>query len=70
MTEKTDSVTPTPAPAEPVVQKQRSFSIVWIVPLVAVLIGAWLVFKAVTEKGPTITITFERPKAWRPARPR
>ncbi|ARP93813.1 PqiB family protein [Bordetella genomosp. 13] len=31
---------------------------VWLVPLVAVLIGGWLVVKAVLEKGPTITISF------------
>ena len=39
-------------------KRRFSFSIVWLVPLVAVLIGGWLVFKAVSEKGPTITITF------------
>lgn len=31
---------------------------VWLVPLAAVLIGGWLVAKAVLEKGPTITISF------------
>jgi paraquat-inducible protein B len=59
MTEKTEGLSPSLPAAEPVVKKQRTVSIVWIVPLVALLIGAWLVFKAVTEKGPTITITFE-----------
>lgn len=44
--------------AEPVVQAKRRFSIVWIVPLVALAIGAWLAVKAIREKGPTITITF------------
>jgi paraquat-inducible protein B len=43
---------------EAVVQTKKSFSIVWLVPVVAVLIGGWLVVKALTEKGPTITITF------------
>ncbi|MGB7066140.1 MAG: MlaD family protein, partial [Syntrophobacteria bacterium] len=33
--------------------------IVWVVPLVALLIGGWLAFKALSEKGPTITITFK-----------
>jgi len=42
-----------------VVQTKKSISVVWIVPLVALLIGGWLLYKAVTEKGPTITITFE-----------
>ena len=39
-------------------KRQISISIVWIVPLIAVLIGGWLVFKAFSEKGPEITITF------------
>lgn len=44
---------------EAVVHTKKHFSIVWLVPLVAVLIGGWLVYKAMSEKGPTITITFE-----------
>jgi paraquat-inducible protein B len=32
--------------------------LVWLVPLVAVLIGGWLAVKAVLEQGPTITISF------------
>jgi paraquat-inducible protein B len=42
-----------------VVKAKRSFSIVWLVPLVALVIAGWLGYKALTEKGPTITITFE-----------
>ncbi len=38
--------------------KKRRISIVWLVPLVALAIGGWLVYKAFTEKGPTITISF------------
>ena len=45
--------------ARAVVKPKKSVSIVWIVPLVAVLIGGWLAYKAITEKGPTITITFK-----------
>ena len=37
----------------------RSFSVIWVVPIIAVLIGGWLTFKAWSEKGPEITITFE-----------
>jgi paraquat-inducible protein B len=33
--------------------------LVWLVPLVAVLIGGWLAVQAILEKGPTITISFE-----------
>jgi len=45
--------------AQAVVRTKKSISIVWIVPLVALLIGGWLAYKAITGKGPTITITFE-----------
>ena len=40
------------------VETKRNFSIIWVVPLVALVIGGWLAFKAMSEKGPTITITF------------
>ncbi len=49
------------APAAPRadIRRRRSISLVWVVPLAAALIGAWLVFKAISEKGPEITITFK-----------
>jgi len=40
-------------------RRARRFSIVWVVPLVALIIGGWLIYKAFSEKGPTITITFK-----------
>ena len=42
----------------PVVQKRSLPSLVWLIPLVTVLIGGWLVFKTLNEQGPRITITF------------
>ena len=39
--------------------QKRRISIVWLVPLVALAIGGWLVYKALSEKGPTVTITFK-----------
>ncbi len=39
--------------------KKQGISIVWLVPLIALAIGGWLVYKAVSEKGPTVTITFK-----------
>ena len=41
------------------VPRRFSFSIVWLVPLVAVLIGGWLAFKALSERGQTVEITFK-----------
>jgi paraquat-inducible protein B len=43
---------------EAVVRTGKHFSIVWVVPFVALLIGAWLAYRAVSETGPTVTITF------------
>jgi len=40
-------------------KRKRGISIVWLVPLLALAIGGWLVYKAVSEKGPTVTITFK-----------
>lgn len=44
---------------EAIVEPGSSISIVWIIPLVAALIGGWLAYKAWSEKGPTITISFK-----------
>ncbi|GAW86795.1 paraquat-inducible protein B [Bathymodiolus platifrons methanotrophic gill symbiont] len=41
------------------IQPRSKFSIVWLVPMVAILIGAWIGYKAWSETGPTITITFK-----------
>lgn len=40
-------------------QKKRGLQLVWIIPLVAALIGGWLAVKTVLERGPTITLTFK-----------
>ena len=59
MTEKSDFDTPAPPFPEAVVHRRRFISIVWFIPLVAAIIGGGLVYKALSEKGPTITITFK-----------
>src|SRR5512145_2035942 len=46
-------------PHAAVSRRKRRFSLVWVVPIVAALIGGWLVVKALTEKGPEITIYFK-----------
>lgn len=48
-----------PAIRKAEVRTKKGFSIVWLVPLVALAIGGWLVYKAVAEKGPLITIHFK-----------
>jgi paraquat-inducible protein B len=54
---------PEPQPAdaipEAVVMTRSGVSIVWLIPLIAALIGGWLAWKAFSEQGPTITITLK-----------
>ena len=42
-----------------VIKSRRSLSLVWLVPMIALLIGGWLVVKGILDQGPTITITFK-----------
>ncbi|MGH8511402.1 MAG: MlaD family protein, partial [Gammaproteobacteria bacterium] len=39
-------------------RRRRPVQIVWIIPIVAALIGGWLAVMAILERGPTIRITF------------
>ncbi|WP_460124942.1 PqiB family protein [Pseudomonas sp. S2_C03] len=47
-----------PGPA-PVKTRRFSVSLVWIVPIVAVLVGISLVVHSIMQEGPTITVTFK-----------
>ena len=46
-------------PEAVVTQRKHQISIVWVVPLVALVIGGWLVYKTLSEQGPIITISFK-----------
>ena len=39
-------------------KSRRSVQLVWLIPLVAALIGGWLAVKAVLDRGPVITVSF------------
>lgn len=45
--------------AEALVEESRSLPLVWIIPIVALFIGAWLAYKTLSEQGPLITLTFK-----------
>lgn len=47
---------------------RHSVSLIWLVPLVAALIGGWLIYKTVTETGPRITITFRDAEGLEPGK--
>jgi paraquat-inducible protein B len=40
-------------------ERRRRISIVWIIPIVAIMIGGWLAYRTIAEKGPTVTIDFK-----------
>ncbi|RMH52666.1 MAG: MCE family protein [Zetaproteobacteria bacterium] len=54
----------------PEVKPRRSLSLVWLVPLVTLIIGGWLIFKSVHDKGPVITITFKTAEGIEPGKTR
>ncbi len=54
-----DEVTPPPIMGRAVARPARRVSIVWLIPLLAVLIGVWLAWTTLFRKGPVITIAFE-----------
>jgi paraquat-inducible protein B len=59
MTDKTAGQIPENEIPEAVVKARSGISIVWIIPIVAALIGAWVAYKSFSEIGPTILITFK-----------
>jgi paraquat-inducible protein B len=40
--------------------RHRRLSLIWAIPIVSALIGGWLAWRTLHERGPLITITFER----------
>ncbi len=59
MTEPTADADAVQPVLEPEIHKSRNISIIWLIPVLAALIGLWLSVKAIRESGPTITICFE-----------
>jgi paraquat-inducible protein B len=48
-------MTSSPAPK---VSRAPSFSLIWVVPLIAVAVGGWMIFREFFDRGPEITIDF------------
>ncbi|MEO7168475.1 MAG: MlaD family protein [Spartobacteria bacterium] len=49
----------TTTPLRPVVKKARRLSPIWIIPIIAALLGLWLAWKYYAARGPEITVQFE-----------
>ena len=51
-------------------QSRWSLFLVWLIPVVVALIGAWLATKAIIERGPTIAISFRTAEGLEPGKTR
>ncbi len=50
---------PSPAVATPRFCAAQRWNIVWVVPILAILIGGWLVYQNITSRGPSVQVSFE-----------
>jgi paraquat-inducible protein B len=47
-------------------RRSRRVSVIWLLPLVAVAIGAWLAWDTLSKEGPTITVSFNSAEGLQP----
>jgi len=59
MTEREPQGAPPEDLPEAAIAPRSRVSLVWLIPIVALLIGGWLAYKAYSERGPTIHIEFK-----------
>ncbi len=43
---------------DPVVRERGGPSLVWLIPILTALVGAWLIIHTLTDRGPLVTVTF------------
>jgi paraquat-inducible protein B len=55
-----------PVLARATTRRSRRISVIWIIPLVAVAIGAWLAWDTLSKEGPAITVTFNTAEGLQP----
>jgi paraquat-inducible protein B len=53
-----DFIEPPCEAADAAINKKRELPLIWLLPLCALLVSGWLIYKTVSEKGPEITINF------------
>jgi paraquat-inducible protein B len=59
MAEGSDTHEARPEVPQAVLSEGRGVSLIWLIPLVAVVIGGWIAFRSLSERGPMVTIEFE-----------
>ncbi len=50
--------------------KSLGISVVWLIPLIAVIVGGWLAYRTISEKGPEIIIAFNEAEGLEPGQTR
>jgi paraquat-inducible protein B len=55
-----------PVLARAATRRRHRISAIWVIPIVAVAIGAWLAWDTLSKEGPTITVTFETAEGLQP----
>ncbi len=55
-----------PVLARATAQRTRRSAAIWVIPLVALAIGAWLAWDTLSKEGPTITVTFNSGEGLQP----
>jgi paraquat-inducible protein B len=58
MTDRSEDEQDTIETAELSADSKTDFPLVWLLPLIALVISGWLIYKSASEKGPVITIDF------------
>ena len=51
-------------------RSRTRISLVWVIPIVAAVVGAWVAVTRIESEGPKITIVFGSAEGLRPARPK
>lgn len=53
-----DFIDPPYEAADATINKKRELPLIWLLPLCALLVSSWLIYKTMSDKGPVITINF------------
>jgi len=62
------NLTEPPVVARAAARRSRRISVIWVIPLVAIAIGAWLAWDTWSKEGPTITVTFDTAEGLQPGK--
>jgi paraquat-inducible protein B len=60
------NLTEPPVAAHLVTHRWRRISIIWLIPLVAIVVGGWLAWDTLSKEGPTISVTFNTAEGLQP----